>query len=146
MQAYHTAEITINVPHERVWEALTDPHMTMQYMFGCRPVSDWKPGSKLDWVGTHEGKEVTYVTGNIVTFEPDSKFVYTVIDPAAKYPLTPENHLTVDITLTETDGRTQIHVSQGDYTKIAEGEKRYSHGYGWEGVLNAIKELVENQK
>jgi len=144
MQAYHTAEITINAPRERVWDALTNPEITQQYMFGCRTVSDWKPGSTLDWVGTHEGKQVTYVTGKIVTFEPYSKFVYTVIDPAAKYPLTPENHLTVDITLTEDGDNTHIHVSQGDYTKVAEGEKRYGHGNGWEGVLNNIKELLEH--
>lgn len=143
MQAYHTAEISINASRERVWDALTNPDMTQQYMFGCRTVSDWAPGSRLDWVGTHEGKEVTYVTGNIVTFEPYSKFVYTVIDPAAKYPLTPENHLVVDCTLTETNGKTHIHVSQGDYTKVAEGEKRYGHGNGWEDVLKGIKELLE---
>lgn len=143
MQTYHTAEITINAPRERVWDALTNPELTQQYMFGCRTVSDWNPGSTLDWVGTHEGKDVTYVTGKIVTFEPYDKFVYTVIDPAAKYPLTPENHLTVDITLTADAGITRIHVSQGDYTKVAEGEKRYGHGNGWQGVLNGIKELLE---
>ena len=143
MQAYHTADITIDAPRERVWDALTNPDMTQQYMFGCRTVSDWHEGSKLDWAGTHEGKEVTYVTGTIVTLQPHEKFVYTVIDPEARYPLTPENHLTVDITLTEVEGGTHVHVSQGDYTKVAEGEKRYGHGNGWEGVLKGIKDLLE---
>ncbi|MBX2906705.1 MAG: SRPBCC domain-containing protein [Taibaiella sp.] len=143
MQPFYTAEITINATPERVWDALTNPDITQQYMFGCRSVSDWKPGSRLDWVGTHEGKDVTYVTGKIVTFQPYERFVYTVIDPMAKYELTPENHLTVDCTLKQLGNSTHVLVTQGDYTKVAEGEKRYGHGNGWVGVLNAIKDLLE---
>ena len=112
-------------------------------MFDCRTVSDWREGSTLDCAGKHEGNDVTNVTVKILTLKPNEKFVYTVIDPAAKYPLTPENHLTVDITLTQVEGGTHVHVSQGDYTKVAEGEKRYGHGNGWEGVLKGIKDLLE---
>jgi uncharacterized protein YndB with AHSA1/START domain len=145
MQPFHTAELTINATPERVWDALTNPEMTQQYMFGCRTVSDWQEGSTLDWVGTHEGNEVTYVTGKIVTLRPFERFVYTVIDPAAQYPLIPENHLVVDCILSEGNGVTHVLVSQGDYTKVADGEKRYGHGNGWEGVLAGIKELLENK-
>lgn len=143
MEAYHVAELTINASRERVWDALTNPDMTQQYMFGCRVNSDWKPGSKADWVGMADGKEVTYVTGEVVVFEPHTKLVYTVIDPAANYPLSPENHLTVTCELSGDGNETHIKASQGDYTKVADGANRYGHGNGWVGVLNAIKELVE---
>lgn len=143
MEHYIKAQATINAPKEKVWDALTNPDMTEQYMFGCRVVTDWQPGSKVDWVGKHEGKEVTYVTGKCIEFQPCDKLVYSVIDPAAQYPKTPENHLIVTATLTEENGVTTIAVTQGDYTTVAEGEKRYGHGEGWQQCLDDIKKLVE---
>lgn len=122
---------------------MTTPDMTVKYMFGCRVMSTWEPGATVDWIGTHEGREVTYVTGKCVTYRPNEELVYTVIDPAAAYPLTPENHLVVTVKMTETGNKTHVQVTQGDYTTVADGEKRYGHGNGWEGVLTAIKELVE---
>lgn len=143
MQAYHIADITINAPREAVWNALTNPDQTGKYMFGCRVVTDWKPGSRVDWVGMQDGKQVTFVTGEVVTYKPFGELAYTVIDPAASYPLTPENHLIVKCTLSDEGDSTNVHVTQGDYTKVAEGEKRYGHGNGWAGVLSAIKNLLE---
>ncbi len=143
MEKYLKAQATINAQKENIWDALTNPDMTEQYMFGCRVVTDWQPGSRVDWVGKHEGKDVTYVTGECVVFEPNSRLVYTVIDPAATYPKTPENHLVVTVDIQEDNGVSTIHVSQGDYSTVADGEKRYGHGNGWTGVLDAIKKMVE---
>jgi len=146
MEQYIKAEITINKPIEQVWDALTNPDMTEQYMFGCRVISDWKIGSDVDWVSKADGKEVTYVTGKLITFEPFSRFVYSVIDPFATYPKTPENHLIVTLILTEKEGATHVSASQGEYTTVADGEKRYGHGPdGWSKVLTAIKGLLEKQ-
>jgi len=36
-----------------VWDALTNPSMTKQYMFGCETVSDWETGSELLWQGEY---------------------------------------------------------------------------------------------
>ncbi len=146
MEAYIKAHTTINAPIEKVWNALVNPDMTPKYMFGCRVVTDWQPGSRVDWVGTHEGKDVTFVTGECIVFEPNSKLVYSVIDPFASYPKTPENHLIVTMTLTEENGQTHLSASQGDYTTVADGEKRYGHGPDvWSTLLKAIKELLEKE-
>lgn len=144
MQPFIEAQIIINAPKEQVWDALINPDMTEQYMFGCRVVCDWQPGSTVDWVGIADGKEVTYVTGALITLEPFSRFIYSVIDPNATYPKTPENHLVVSMVLTENDGGTHLSVSQGDYTTVADGENRYGHGTeGWSQLLVAIKGLLE---
>ncbi len=143
MEPFVKVVISINAPKNKVWNTLVDPEKTAKYMFGCRPVTDWLPGSTLDWVGIADGKNVTYVTGKVVRFEPDEALVYTVIDPNATYPLTPENHLTVTCMLDEVNGATVLTVTQGDYTKVADGEKRYGHGNGWHQLGAAIKAMSE---
>jgi len=39
------ATVKINAPVARVWQALVDPHMIKQYMFGTDVVTDWQEGS-----------------------------------------------------------------------------------------------------
>jgi uncharacterized protein YndB with AHSA1/START domain len=144
MENYIKAQITINAPISKVWDALINPDVTAQYMFGCRVTSDWTAGSTVDWVGMVDGKPVTFVTGKLITLDAPNTFVYSVIDPLAAYPHTPENHLIVSCHLTEADGVTALAISQGDYTTVAEGEKRYGHGTdGWDQLLVAIKNLLE---
>lgn len=139
--------ITINAPADKVWDALTNPEQTKKYMFGCETVSDWKQGAELLWKGSYEGKEMVFVTGNIVEIQPYELLKYTVIDPNASYPKTPENHLEVTYELTERDGSTTLTVTQDGFEGAAEGEKRYkdvyNNGDGWNPILAAIKDLVE---
>ncbi len=50
-------EIKFNVPASKVWDALTNPVMIKQYLFGTEAISDWKVGSTLEFKGVWEGKE-----------------------------------------------------------------------------------------
>ena len=140
--------ITIHSSIEKVWNALTDPKQTKKYMFGCETVSDWKPGSSLLWKGSYEGKEMVFVKGKIVEIKPCSFLSYTVIDPNSSLPDIPENYLTVTYYLTEENGKTILTVTQGDYNKVGDGEKRYKESYnngeGWNSILVQIKKLVEH--
>lgn len=60
----------------------------------------------------------------------------------------PGNYLNVTYELNENKGITALSVSQGDFPKVAEGEKRYketlSEGEGWNPILIQIKNLTEN--
>ncbi len=145
-----TNEISINAPASKVWDALTNPEQTKKYMFGCETVSDWQKGSPLLWKGSWEGKEMIFVKGHIVDIEPGKYLAYTVIDPNnSAIPDIPENYLTVTYTLSAHEGQTKLSVSQGDYARVAEGEKRYketyNNGEGWNPILVQIKELVETK-
>jgi len=142
-------EITIHAPAPIVWDALVNPEQTKKYMFGCETVSDWKPGSTLDWVGQYEGKEMTFVKGHIVEINPGKFLSYTTIDPHSGIDDTSENYLTVTYDLAAENGHTVLTVTQGDYSKVAEGERRYqeasNNGEGWNPILVQIKQLVEAQ-
>src|SRR5579871_1445064 len=102
-------EITINAPATKVWDALTKPEWTKQYMFGCEAISDWKPGSPLIWKGTFNDVEMVAVKGKVVSIDPGHSLVYTVIDPNnPAIPDLPENYLTVTLHLQEKAGQTTL--------------------------------------
>jgi uncharacterized protein YndB with AHSA1/START domain len=140
--------IVINAPASQVWDALVNPQQTKKYMFGCETVSDWKVGSPLLWKGTHEGKEMVFVKGEIVDIKPEKLLVYTTIDPHSAIDDTTENYLTVTYALTGDKSKTTLVVTQGDYNQVAEGKRRYQEAYnngeGWHPILVQIKSLVES--
>ena len=143
-----TSTITIHAPAAKVWDALVNPEQTRKYMFGCETVSEWQPGSPLTWEMEWEGKPFTAVKGHVVSIEPGKFLAYTTIDPNnPNMPDLPENYLTVTYTLSEEEGVTTLTVTQGDYSKVADGEKRYKDGYnngeGWNPILVQVKALLE---
>lgn len=135
--------VVINAPASKVWDALTKPEWTRQYIFGCDAVSDWEVGSPILWNGAADGK--TYVKGKVVSYNPGKMLQYTTFDPN-----NPEmedissNYLTVTYELSGKNNQTVLRVSQGDYSRVANGDKRYEETVGgWDSVLSKIKELVE---
>ncbi len=139
-------EIDINAPKEKVWNALTNPTETKKYMFGCAVISDLTPGSTIVWQGDLEGVVMIFVKGNVTAVDPGTMLEYTTFDPNSDVTDIPENYLTVKYILTESNGVTNLKVSQGDYALVADGQARYSHaedGGGWMGLLISIKDLVE---
>lgn len=138
--------ITINASPEVVWDALTNPEQTKQYMYGCEAITDWNVGSPLLWRGTHEGQEMVFVKGHIIAIEPERSLVYTTIDPNSLIDDTSENYLTVTYDLAVEQEQTVLTVTQGDYTTVAEGTRRYQEAMaegGWASILLAIKTLIE---
>src|SRR5689334_3504311 len=135
--------IVINASAAKVWDALVNPEQTKKYMFGCETVSDWKPGSSLLWRGNYEGKDMIFVKGTIVDIKPGKYLAYTTFDPLSTTPDVPENYLTVTYTLKEENGQTVFIVTQGDFSTVADGEKRYAEafngGEGWNPILVEIK-------
>jgi len=142
--------ITINAPAAEVWDILVNPQQTKKYMFGCETVSDWQVGSSLLWKGVYEGTEMVFVKGDIVRIDPPTLLMYTVIDPnSTTIPDVPENYLTVTYALAENDGQTTLTVSQGDFSTVADGQKRYTETYnngdGWNPILVQIKAIAEEE-
>ena len=50
------ASISLDATPSKVWEALTNPKLIKQYMFGTDVTSDWKEGNPITWKGEYEGK------------------------------------------------------------------------------------------
>ena len=149
MSLFIKNSITINAPASKVWNALVNPDQTKKYMFGCEAISDWHVGSSLIWKGQHEGKDMVFVKGSVADIQPERFLAYTVFDPFSTIEDIPENYLTVTYELNPENGTTALTVTQGDYSTVADGERRFkdssNNGEGWNPILVEIKKLVESE-
>jgi uncharacterized protein YndB with AHSA1/START domain len=139
-------QIEIAARAERVWQVLTDPALTRRYMFGCEPITDWAPGSTLDWRGVLEGKPHVFVSGQVIRCEPPSVLEYTTFDPSAAEPDPPELRAQVKLQLhSPRAGLTRLEVSQGDFARLHDARRRYEETCaGWAAVVVEVKKLAES--
>ena len=147
MEKFIVNTIEIQATPEVVWDALVNPEKTKIYMFGCATVSDWQEGSTLLWQASYEGKEMVFVKGFIIKIEAPYLLEYSVFDPNSTMEDVVANYLHVTYKLAANGNTTLLTVTQGDYTTVADGERRYNESYnngeGWNPILQAIKQLVE---
>ncbi|MFZ1635505.1 MAG: SRPBCC domain-containing protein, partial [Chitinophagales bacterium] len=84
-----------------------------------------------------------------IKIESPYLLTYSVFDPFSTMEDIPQNYLHVTYKLSANNGTTLLTVTQGDYTTVAEGERRYNeafnNGEGWNPILVAIKNLVEGK-
>src|SRR5215210_9585403 len=91
-----TAQATtlVNVPASKVWDALTNPSLIKQYLYGTEVTSDWKVGSPITYRGEWEGKSYED-KGEILQIEPDKLLVSTFWSSLAGLPDLLGNYKTV---------------------------------------------------
>ena len=74
---------------------------------------------------------------------------YATIDPHSDIDDTSENYLHVTYAFFTENNKTVFKVTQGDYSKVAEGARRYREAYnngeGWDPILKDIKKLAEGE-
>lgn len=133
--------IQINAPAAKVWDALVNPAVIKQYFFGTEAISDWKEGSNLIFRGTWEGKPYED-KGIIAKMQPEKVFHYTYFSPFTGKEDVPENYANITYELAPKDGGTELKVTQ-DNVESEEMKKRTEGN--WEGVLNAMKTLLEKE-
>jgi len=139
----------INAPVSNVWEVLTKREYTSQWapeFSGGSPFqieSDWYPGSPVLW---KDSESKTIVEGNVTALQPQKLMRFTVFDVRnERPPVTEEDGITYQ--LSEKDGKTILHVLQGDFSAIPDGEKyRDMSADVWARVLPKVKELAERTK
>ena len=135
-------EIILNANTSEVWDALTNPEKTKAYMFNCEVVTDWKVGNPIIWKGAEDGKE--YVKGNLLKFEKEKLLEYSTFDPKSEEKDDPNNYISVTLHLVSEDNKTLLKVTQGDFSKVSNAQKRYEETLiGWEYALSGLKTLLE---
>jgi uncharacterized protein YndB with AHSA1/START domain len=135
-------EIILNATTSEVWDALINPEKTKYYMFNCKVVTDWKVGSSITWKGAEDGKE--YIKGNVLKFENEKCLEYITFDPHAEVNEDQGNHLSVKMQLIPEGDRTLLKITQGDFSKVSNAQKRYDETIlGWEYALGGLKNLIE---
>lgn len=144
MQAIFTQSIHIAALPDRVWMVLTNPDKIEQYMYGCRMERPWEEGHPVEYMVEQDGQQVLMVKGQVVKVEPPFYLEHTVFPAKTTIEDIPENYLTVSYTIMVKGNESELTITQKDFTKVAEGEKRYNSTMnGWAGALPKIKELAE---
>ena len=139
-----TDSILINTNVSRVWKAIISSEWTRKFMFGCDVISDWKPGSSIEFIDMKKDRNLVLVKGSIVSIEPKRVLQYTVFGPTMGLKDEPSNYTTVTYKLTPEDNHTIVSVTQGDFAQIEDGEERYKHTVnGWGFTLKKLKEELE---
>lgn len=87
-----TRSVLLNASPERVWEALTHPGMTKQYLYNCEVNCDWKPGSSLRWTGNYQGRKVDQ-EGKILDIIPGRMIKYSGFDKLAEGDISREGNI-----------------------------------------------------
>ena len=133
------SSIRIKAPIAKVWDALTNPEMIKQYMFGTNVVSDWKVGSSIVWKGEWQGKSYED-KGKILKIEQERTLQYSHFSPLMGKQDVPENYHTVTIELSNDGEKTVVSLSQdGNATE----EAREHSEKNWMMMLNGLKKLLE---
>ncbi|PIR88420.1 MAG: ATPase [Candidatus Harrisonbacteria bacterium CG10_big_fil_rev_8_21_14_0_10_44_23] len=133
--------VKVSAPVQKVWEALTNPEMVKQYLFGTQLVTDWQVGNDIVFQGSYEGKE--YLDkGKIVQFEPEKLLQYTYLSSFSGLEDKEENYSLVTYEVSGEDGDITLKVSQ---KRFANEQAREHSESGWDMVLNGIKKLVESE-
>lgn len=134
------ASIVINAPASKVWEALTNPTMVKQYLFGTEVKSDWKKGSPITYTGEWEGKKYED-KGTILEVEPEKYLLSTYWSSMSGTEDKPENYQKVGYRLTPEGEGTKLTITQEN----AKSQEAADHSKkNWEMVLGSLKKLLES--
>ncbi len=136
-----TAGITIRASAAAVWDALTNPKLIKQYLFGTDCRSDWKVGSAITYAGTWEGKPYQD-KGVILELVPNKLLKSTYWSSFSGKPDVPESYNTVTYEISQKGGETTLTVTQDNN---GSKESADHSAENWRKVLATIKDLLEKQ-
>lgn len=133
------ATTTLNAPPSKVWEALTQPELIKQYLFGTQVTTDWKVGSPITYKGVWKGKAYED-KGKVLQVEPGKLLVSTFWSSLLGVPDVPENYKTVRYELSPEGGGTRLTITQDNNATQEEADHS---GENWNTVLDGLKKLLE---
>jgi uncharacterized protein YndB with AHSA1/START domain len=135
------ASIDINAPRARVWDALVNPELIKQYLFGTTVVSDWTVGGPIVWKGEWQGKAYED-KGVLLRLEPERLIEYSHFSPLSGQPDTPEHYHTVSVEVSDSGGA-QTRVSLSQDNNASEEERQHSEAM-WGMMLANLKKVLES--
>ncbi len=136
--------ITLDAQYNKVWEALTKPEIIKKYMFGTEVVSEWKVGSPILWIGNSDGVDKIRMKGAIEKIEVGRLIQFSTLNMDASYTDVPSNYVKATYELIPKLGKTQLSVTQGDFSRVQDGRKRFIQADGGlNKTLSALKTFIE---
>ena len=132
--------IVINTSVEKLWDALTNPDMIRQYLFGTNTRSEWKAGSPIVFEGEWQGKKYQD-KGTILEIKPNELLKYSYWSSMSKKEDKPENYMVITFKIGEDDNE-HSHLTLLQENIPDEETKKHSIE-NWQTVLRNLKKLLE---
>ena len=131
-------QFTINVPLDKVWDALTNPVVIKEYFFGTDLDTSWKVGEPIYFRGAWEG--VAYEDkGTVLEFEPLKRLKYNYWSSMSGTQDIPENYADITYEVEAANGSTLLTITQ---TGIESEEKREHSETNWKGMMLEMEKLL----
>lgn len=133
-----TTALDLPAPPAKVWDALTNPAMIKQYMFGAELSGDWRQGGTVIYRGEWDGTPFED-RGDIVEIDPPRLLKVNYYSAMTGQPDTPENRQLITYALQPAGNGTRLTVSQSnnptqEAATAAEGN--------WAMTLDTLKTLL----
>ena len=141
MNENYLAKVTIDIdaPKSRVWEALINPKLIKQYLFGTEVTTDWQVGSPITYKGIWEGKSYED-KGKVLENKLEKLLVSTFWSSLSGVPDLSENYQTVRYELSTEGNKTRLSLTQDNNAT----QEAASHSeQNWNIVLEEMKKLLE---
>jgi uncharacterized protein YndB with AHSA1/START domain len=132
--------ILVNANADKVWDALTNPEIIKEYLYGTETVTNWKVGSPIIFQGEYDGK--TYKdTGIILVNDPKTKLSYSYWSAFTGLEEKPKNYSNVTYLLKViNDNQTELSWIQKGFA--SEDAQKHSVT-GMDAFLASIKAIIE---
>jgi uncharacterized protein YndB with AHSA1/START domain len=131
--------VHVNATATKVWDALTNPDVIKQWLFGTNVISDWKVGSPILFTGTWQGTEYKD-KGTILQFEIEKVFQYNYWSGFSGLPDRIENYSIITFELAPAPNGTQLTLTHSNFPT----EELYEHtAKNWETTLDLLKSIIE---
>lgn len=136
-----TRSVVLNASPERVWEALTHPGMTKEYLFNCEVRSDWRKGSTLQWTGNYNGRPVDE-HGKVLDVIPGRLIKYSGFDRLAEGDATREGDVYITHELVPYGSKTKLLTTLEHFEGDAARAEVAAEHWDFE-VMPKLQSLVE---
>jgi uncharacterized protein YndB with AHSA1/START domain len=133
-----TVEVDIDVPRDRVWNALVDPTIIKKYMFGTEVESSWGPGSPIFWRGEFKGQHYED-HGEVLDVKPYERLKVSHFSPMSGLDDVPENYHTVTYELQQRGTKTHLCLTQGGNHSQQEADNSTEN---WQMALHSLVEAI----
>ncbi len=131
-------QTNIQAPIEKVWDALTNPHMVRQYFFGSELQTDWQVGNPIYFRGEFEGMPYED-KGTVLEFIPHQKLSFSYLSTWANLEDEPENYLSITYEVKPLGKQTSLSIVQSNYDE----EKAKHSAENWKIVMEGLKKMIE---
>ena len=128
--------VDVNASPSKVWEALTNPEIIKEYLFGTQTITNWQVGNDIIFQGEYEG-QVYRDKGVILENIPNKLLSYSYWSGFSGLEDKPENYSSVTYSLE----------SAGDnITRFTWTQKGYANEEGQQHAQSGMPEFLEQIK